>query len=464
MMKKIVIPNKVKDMMKTLEAEGFEVFLIGGAIRDSLLEIEPHDFDLFTDCSDILKVFPQGKVIGGEERQEKILTVIVDDTEISQYRNSGDRKEVGNDIFEHQATCDAFMNCICCKSDGIIHSSNAFNYQGLEDIRDKIVRAVGEPRDRLNEDDGRYFRYLEQADRLGFDIEEETLKAIEEFDTSGVAKERTWISFKKVLPYLKEKHIKYWASEMFPLTWFRTEMEMDGGDFHDETPREHCIYTMQEAQKISNNPLFIMSALFHDIGKARTRTHDFVTGTHFYGHEKEGASLMKKYMLKHLGASTEEINYVHCLIRRHMFGYMIEGNPIKTNTYIKLFNELEENGVTVEELGSLIFCDCHGNKKKNPIKLSESVVKVFEKVTGLEIFNAGNKIIKKFYELKEKETPFKIGDMKFGGKDLITLGMKPGPEFKEILEPLFEMVCDGEIENEFEKLKEFVTIHRGLDE
>ena len=89
------IPDKVKQKMQTLINSGFEAYIIGGACRDSLMGRVPNDYDLFTDATggEILNLFPNGVVIGNDDRQKKILTVIVDGIEISQYRKSGDRLE-----------------------------------------------------------------------------------------------------------------------------------------------------------------------------------------------------------------------------------------------------------------------------------------------------------------------------------------------------------------------------------
>lgn len=87
------LPTEIKSKMQTLLDAGFDAYVIGGAVRDSIIGRTPHDYDIFTNCSgkQILKLFPKGVVMGNEERQQKILTVIVDDVEISQYRANGDR-------------------------------------------------------------------------------------------------------------------------------------------------------------------------------------------------------------------------------------------------------------------------------------------------------------------------------------------------------------------------------------
>ena len=92
------IPKNIKEIMQKLHDNKYDAYIIGGAIRDIFLGIEPNDYDIFTNATgkQILAVFPQGKILGGEERQKKILTVIVDGIEVSQYRSNGKRTEVLN--------------------------------------------------------------------------------------------------------------------------------------------------------------------------------------------------------------------------------------------------------------------------------------------------------------------------------------------------------------------------------
>lgn len=87
------LPTEIKSKMQTLLDAGFDAYVIGGYVRDNIMGREPHDVDIFTNATgkQILKLFPKGIVIGNADRQQKILTVIVDDVEISQYRANGDR-------------------------------------------------------------------------------------------------------------------------------------------------------------------------------------------------------------------------------------------------------------------------------------------------------------------------------------------------------------------------------------
>jgi len=90
--------------MQHIISHGYKAYVIGGAVRDYFLGVEPHDYDIFTNCIDLKTLFPDGKILGGEERQAKILTVIVDGVEVSTFRKNGARTEYANTLEEHQAT------------------------------------------------------------------------------------------------------------------------------------------------------------------------------------------------------------------------------------------------------------------------------------------------------------------------------------------------------------------------
>ena len=134
----MIIPKNTKKIMQKLINNKFDAFIIGGWNRDMSIGHTPKDIDIFTNASgkQILKLFPNGVVIGNDERQQKILTVIVDGIEVSQYRANGDRTEVGNNLETHLKTCDFTINSISC-----------VNCSSLEDIllRNNIFDIIPAP-------------------------------------------------------------------------------------------------------------------------------------------------------------------------------------------------------------------------------------------------------------------------------------------------------------------------------
>jgi len=145
------IPKEIKEIMQELLDNGFEAYIVGGAVRDNYYGFMPNDYDIFTNATgeEILKVFPQGKILGGEERQKKILTVVVDGVEVSQYRSSGDRTETGNDLASHQATCDFYINALVVDINGKYCGDAKITQMAFADLDDRLLRFVGNAQTRI---------------------------------------------------------------------------------------------------------------------------------------------------------------------------------------------------------------------------------------------------------------------------------------------------------------------------
>ena len=173
-----IIPENVKEKMITLIKHNYDAYIIGGAVRDIILNKKPHDYDINTNATgeEILELFPKGIVIGNEERQNKILTVIVDKIEISQYRSNGDRTQLGNNLKIHLSTCDFAMNALAMDIAGNIIDL----HDGFADIKMNKVRCVGCPENRFKEDPLRILRAIRQSLQLNFKIDSDLHDALYE--------------------------------------------------------------------------------------------------------------------------------------------------------------------------------------------------------------------------------------------------------------------------------------------
>ena len=425
-----MIPKKVKKLMQKLIDNKFEAYIVGGAVRDYLLNITPDDFDIFTNATgkEILKLFPKGDVIGGEERQKKILTVIVDGVEISQYRSNGDRTETGNSLEEHSNTCDFSINSIAMDIKGVTTDFNCGKY----DIENKILRFVNKPLDRIKEDPLRILRGIRFWTKYrGMTFEDIliVLKNIDLLDT--LPTERIRDEFMKIIKY-PDGITNLWCDEIiykiFPE--LKEVVGMKGGDHHDEKVDKHMINSFKMACKITDNTLLRLACFLHDIGKGVTYTEDDGKQTHFYRHEDKGEEMVKKRM-EHLKFSNDEITYVTTLILTHMFGYKVD---IKDKTYIKFFNKLEQAKIPILDYICLIYCDHQANLKKPRIKFLD--------------FLKSNYLYQNYLRLKSEKIPFNVNDLIIGGKDLIKrYDMKPSPQIGKILKIILELIIDGDLRN-----------------
>ena len=437
-----MIPEKVTNIMAHLISQGYKAYIIGGAVRDTILGIEPHDWDVFTDCADLLTLFPDGKVMGGDERQSKILTVIVDGIEVSQYRKNGDRTEVGIDLKTHCSTCDFTINAMAMDINGKIIDY----YNGKEDLHKGFIKCVGSPKNRFEEDKLRIMRAVRFACKYEFQLWD-LGDYINEADISDLPVERVREEFMKILQYDTAINVmdnNGLLDKIIP-EYYHENHFLDGGDHHDESPICHMHNAFSESCKITDNVLLRLACFLHDIGKGTTRTEDepssFIEGgttmvevkkdnIHFYEHEKVGAD-MTEAIMERLKFSKEDVRYVRRLVKSHMYSY--KDKPSK-KSYTKFFQKLEDDGITIEDYVMLIYCDHQGNMKKPRIKFGD--------------FLKNNWLHKMYYEIKFSEEPMRIIDLKVGGQDVMgVIGLEPSPKIGEILKEMFNQVMDGKVKN-----------------
>jgi len=439
---KYEIPVKVGRLMDILIKNGYEAYVIGGACRDLFLGKTPSDWDIFTNANgnQILSLFPQGKVMGGEERQAKILTVIVDDVEVSQFRTNGDRTKTGTSLAKHIGTCDFTINAMCLNKDGVLSDFT----NGQQDLDDGEFGYIGEPQDRIQEDPLRILRAVRFMVKLGLSFRH--LGTFKEYGhlIATLPKERIREEFLNIIQYdgglerlISTGLIKY------ILPKFLENVGVPGGQHHAETVDAHILFAFNNARKISDDPKLWLAALMHDIAKGETFSEeDIVTDSplfygevvgksiHFFGHEDKGAQYADKWMTE-MGFATHERQFVVCLVKNHMWQF---SDTYAKRSFINHFREFEDNGVNIVDFVALKYCDHQGNQANPRVKYADFIKK--------------SPLIKKYYELKFTKEPFKVQDLVVKGQDLIDRGHKPGPKMGEILKDLFEKVMDGELTNE----------------
>jgi len=453
------IPNTIKNIMQVILDNNFEAYIVGGAVRDYFSNIEPHDYDIFTNASgkEILKMFPEGKVLGNDERQEKILTVIVDDVEVSSYRKSGDRTETGNTLKEHINTCDFTVNAIAMDINGkIIDLVN-----GIYDIRNGLLQFVGNAQDRINEDPLRILRGIRFWSTFGcfrFKDLDCVLKNLHLLDT--IPKERLREEFMKILN-TDDGLENLWCDEIIYkiMPMLKTIMNIQGGSHHNEMINRHLFLAFMKAKEITNNKLIWLSALLHDIGKGVTLSIEvknamikeasmikesnaegmIETGVtvegeneiHFYEHEKKGAEMVNEWMTEYK-FSSDDIKFVTAMVSLHMYSY--KSKPSK-KSYIKFFIKMEKAGIDIMDYVMLLYCDHQGNQKKKRIKFGD--------------FVKNNWLHAKYWECKYTKEPFAVKDLVVGGKDLIErYGMTPSPEIGKMLNKVYDKIIDGDLRND----------------
>lgn len=458
MKKKISIPLELKKFNETFEKNGFEAYLVGGAVRDMLRKKTAKDWDVATNATpaQVMKMFkkviPTGIEHGTvtvlfEKNQIEVTTYRTDDG-YSDGRHP-DKVSFAPSIEEDLSRRDFTINAIAASlKDGLIVDP----FEGFKDIKRKIIRTVGNPLDRFSEDGLRPIRAVRFSSQLGFSIEENTFNAIGKMlhITEKVAIERFRDELLKMLTSEKPSIGLNLMYETGIMTIFLPELASCKGieqrGFHEFDVFDHILYSCDEVS--CDNKIVRLAALFHDIGKPVVRKSESQTDENglscsvftFYNHENVSASMTEKIMTR-LHFSRSEIQEVAHLVKNHMFHYESCWSDAAVRRFLVRIKieggcKCYKDSKIICNLFDLRFADVNGMTKK---KRKTDFVNVFEFADRID------KVLK-------EENAFGIKDLKVNGEDLKKLGVEPGKQMGLILNELFETVLDDPLCNEKEKL------------
>lgn len=446
------IPDYVFKVSDTLISNGYEAFLVGGSIRDILLGKAPEDYDIATNAypEQITAIFEKSIPTGAKFGT---ITVISEDSngekfdiQVTTYRSEADyvggrwpsKVEFARTIQEDLSRRDFTINSIALDLSSFNNNNYILidPYSGQKDLQGKIIRAVGNPVERFEEDGLRGVRACRLASQLQFVIEEKTFEAITQ--TLHIAKLVSVERFREELMKLLLNSPKpsvglRLLKDSGILAIFIPEL-IEGIDvtqpqFHSDDVFEHSILTVDEAEDSVK-----LAALFHDIGKPRTITTD-EKGTHFYGHDIKGAEMTKEIM-KRLKFSNAEIEQVVRLVRWHMFYYpsadwrSSENNkdrPVHGWTDAAIRRLIQNVGGldAIDQLLKLRIADQLSNKKY--------------KFDRAEL----DAISERVADVSAKEMALKISDLDITGNDLIeNFNIESGPQVGKVLSFLLDKVIE----------------------
>jgi tRNA nucleotidyltransferase (CCA-adding enzyme) len=436
---KIKLPDEVSYILNTLKDNGYEAYVVGGSVRDSLLKRTVGDYDITTKAlpEDIIRFFPHTVPTG---IKHGTVTVVMNKNhyEVTTYRIDGeytDNRHPDEVIFtsslkEDLSRRDFTINAMAYnETDGIV---DLFN--GTEDLSKKIVRCVGDADKRFNEDALRMLRAIRFACQLKFKLEEATYEAIVKNNRllRNVSSERIREELIKILmSSVPSKGIKMLLDTKL-LDYIIPELKETVGfdqrnPHHDKNVFDHIMAVLDNS---TENLVVRLGALLHDIGKPRTFTTDKKGIGHFYGHNVVSAE-MAEIILKRLRFDNNTIKKVLIIINEHMSAYSV----MKNKTLKKFIARVGPENL--EELFELQIADSKGHRASadySPIlKRREEVKKIIDRG---EVFT--------------------VSGLKIKGDDLIMLGIKPGKEIGIILNKLLELVMAEPKLNEKEKLLDIV--------
>jgi poly(A) polymerase/tRNA nucleotidyltransferase (CCA-adding enzyme) len=331
---KFNIPKEVADIIKKLEENNYQAFLVGGCVRDLLMKREPKDWDIATDAKpeEIQKLFPDsvyenqfGTVGIKTESKNPTLKVV----EVTTFRLEGkytdqrhpDEIKFAKTVEEDLARRDFTINAMALKTDLV----DPFN--GQKDLKDKIIRTVRKPEERFNEDALRLMRAVRFATELNFEIEEKTATAIKEKANllSVIAKERIRDELEKIIISEKAAEGIKKLAELNLLSHIIPELNEGIGvsqnKHHIYEVFDHNVRSLDYAAKKNYSLEIRLAALLHDVAKPRTKRGEGSEAT-FYNHEMVGAKMTRK-ILERLRFSKEVIEKTTHLVRYHLFYYNV---------------------------------------------------------------------------------------------------------------------------------------------
>ena len=444
------LDDDVKFILEQLNRNG-KGFLVGGAVRDKILNKDPGDYDFATDIeySELKRIF------AGYNPKEMgthfgILMINVNGKsyEIAKFRketgvyNSRYPKEIKfvKTIEEDLARRDFTINSIAySEQTGIVDL-----YGGRQDIRRKVIRFVGKPKLRIEEDALRILRAFRFISKLGFNLDKKTAEAIykkRKFLTK-ISKERIFDELSKILmgKFVKKAFIemkKLRVLEMIiPEFYYAYNFDQNNPN-HPDDLFNHIIKVIHLCDY---DLVTRFAALFHDLGKINVKIIDAKGIFYFYGHEKESA-LIAEEELKQLKASNDFINSVKKIVKNHMLIYQ----DVSDKTLKKLIIEMEEKNL--KRLFNLFSADLNSKGLRTKKENEQIIQNFWEKIENIK---------------KQGKIP-QFNDLDITGIDLINLKFS-NREIGEVKNRLYELVLGDEIENEKEALLKYVVEHYKLND
>ena len=438
---KIYIPSAVADVVETLQSSGFLAYLVGGCVRDAVMNVEPKDWDIATSATPdkIQRLFPDSVyenefgTVGVKTKSNDPALALVEVTTFrveSTYtdKRHPDRIRFAKTIEEDLSRRDFTVNALALNVAGGRAGTLLDPYGGQDDLRQKVIRAVKDSDERFGEDALRMVRAIRFACQLDFEIERGTEAAIKKNASllKVISRERVRDEFEKII---MTRRAAWGVQQLYALGLLRhilPELEEGAGVeqnlHHIYTVWEHSLRSLEYAAK-ENFPLEIrLASLLHDAGKPRTKQGEGKYAT-FHGHEIVGSRLVRK-ALERLAFPRALVEEVTHLVRQHQFYY---------NT-----GELSDAGVRrfvarvgIERIDDLL-------RVREADRIGSGVPKAFPyKLRHL-----------KFMVDKVRRDPISPKMLAINGNDVMRVaGIEPSPKVGMILAALLEEVLDDPTRN-----------------
>lgn len=468
-MLQVNIPYPVIYIVNCLNQAKYEAYVVGGAVRDILIEKDlVVDWDITTNAKpeEILSLFEEsfydnafGTVMVApkhisQQAQQTFDYPNLEVFDITTYRNESgysnkrhpDEVHWGTSLEEDVSRRDFTINALALEISDPKQALNQVDdtgwvqtnvvlhdyHQGIPDLNQGLIRTVGQPDQRFNEDALRMIRGVRISSIIGFEIEPQTLQSIVKNAShiQDISKERIRDELFKILASDRPTEGIELLDETGLLKYILPELQdaknIQQGGRHQYDVWRHSLESLRHCP--SSDPLVRLATLLHDIGKPKTMKKQGPRGVTFYGHEVVGAHMCNR-IADRLRLSKKQKNLLFILVRWHMFTY----NPEMTDTAIRRFIRR----VGLENINHMINLRI-GDRKGGG-----------SKATSWRLRELQQRIGENLYE------PMSVRDLKISGDDIMQLmEIKPGPVIGDILDSLFELVMDDQIDNDETILKQ----------
>jgi len=424
----IQIPEKANYIIKTITEAGYEAYVVGGCVRDSILGRKPEDWDITTSAEpeQVKKLFRRtidtgiahGTVTVMLEKQGfEVTTYRID----GKYEDSRHPKEVTftPNLFEDLKRRDFTINAMAYNDEvGLVDI-----FGGMQDIENKVIRCVGDAQARFEEDALRIMRAIRFSAQLGYTVEPGTQQAIRLLAPTlqNISAERIQTELVKLItsPHPDTLRMAYELGV--------TRVILPEWDKAMETPQKHPHHmyhvgehTLKALLEVEPKKILRLAVLFHDMGKPDTASVDEEGITHFYGHAAAGKEITR-HILRRLKFDNDTVSQVTKLVRFHDYGNALEPDMRMVRRAVNKIGE---------DIFPLLL------QVKQADILAQSDYKREEKLERLEQWRV-------FYErIVAEQQCVSLKTLAVTGSDLIAIGMKPGKSLGEMLQKLLELVLE----------------------
>ena len=443
----INIPNKVKYIIDTFYKNNYEAYMVGGCVRDCILGLSPKDYDITTSATpEITQGLFEKTIPTGLEHGTVTVVIEHEGFEVTTYRTEG--KYIDNrrpesvsfvsDIKEDLSRRDFTINAFAYNE----QSGLVDYFDGLNDLNNKIIRAVGEPNTRFQEDALRMLRAIRFSSQLDFSIEDKTLSAIKENCDliKNISVERIRDELCKILmtPNASKGLILLKDTGILEIILPEIYNLVEYTPLCTNHNRDVFVHTLKVIDNTDTDLILRLSALFHDVGKLNTLKR-LPSGHHYFPGHSEESAIMARDILKRLKFNNETISSVYLIIYDHLVlmpEYMPTDGEIK-----RLINRVGiKNIFTLYDLQRADI-----NSLWDPVPFLAKVDYMSNRTK----------------DILQNNEPLTIKDLDINGSNIIReFDLKPGKILGEILNYLLEKILDNKDLNSKQTLlelaKEFI--------